>query len=480
MSFFARLIALLCLIVTSACAPHSERAPSSERTETVTLQFPDKFKWCTATSGYQVEGNNDNTNWRDWEEKGMVLQKQKSGASADHWRLMMDDIALIKNSGVKLYRMSVEWSRIEPREGQIDPGAIEHYKKFIDQLQASGIEVSITLHHFTHPRWVEEHGAWAWKGFPSAFANFAKVVSTQVAPRVKDWYTLNEPMVVMLGGYVSGELPPGKKLPMKAVYVIYKNMILAHAAAYKVMHAEATKRKQPLRVGIAQHLRLFSPYAWWSITDRMSASTADDFFNWSLPDVLTTGHLVMKIPTQINIEEDIPEARNTLDFFGVNYYAGARLSFNPFLVKTPQLVPRKGQLTDIGWEIYPQGFLPILRQVSQRYPNRAIVISENGVADAKDVLRKRFIRDHAFYLYQALQEKIPVEGYCYWALMDNFEWKEGFMARFGLYAVDFKTLERKLRPGGEYYRDLARSNALTVKVIRDGRGGMSLAEEDRF
>jgi beta-glucosidase len=458
----------------------ASREPAAQKATTQTLRFPDNFKWCAATSGYQVEGNNDNTNWKKWEDAGKVLHKQKSGASADHWNRIFEDVEIIRASGVKLYRMSVEWSRIEPRQGQLDLTAIERYRDFVQRLQKAGVEVSITLHHFTHPKWVEDRGAWAWSGFPRAFANFAKVVSTQVAPTVRDWYTLNEPMVVLGGGYATAELPPGKKLALKALYPLYKNMILAHVAAYRILHSEAKKREQPLRVSIAQHLRLFSAHAWWSVTDQMAASSADSLFNWSLPDALTSGRLVMKVPTQVNIDEEIPAARGTLDFLGVNYYAGARLSLRPWVSTSPELVPRKGTLTDIGWEIYPPGLLTILREAHARYPDLALVISENGVADAKDVLRKRFIRDHAFYVYQALQEKIPVEGFCYWALMDNFEWKEGFLARFGLYEVNFKTFERRLRPGGAYYRDLARKNALSVKVYTDRRGRLSLAEDDRF
>ena len=364
---------------------------------------------------------------------------------------------------------------MEPTEGQLDETAIERYRAFIEQLEDKGIEVSMTLHHFTHPRWVEAHGGWSWSGFPNAFANFAKIVSTRIAPRVRDWYTINEPMVVMGGGYQAAELPPGKKLGFKKLYPIYKNLILSHA-----LHHEAQKRSQPIRVGIAQHLRRFSPYGWWSVTDQLSAKTADDVFNWSLPDVLTSGKLVMKVPTQINRSEEIPEARGTLDFIGVNYYGGARLSMNLFGGANPKVIPRKGEVTDIGWEIYPFGFLEMLRATHTRYPNLPIVISENGIADAKDKLRKRFIRDHLFYLHQAISEGIPVEAYCHWALMDNFEWKEGFQARFGLYAVDFKTFERKLRPGGKYYRDIATSNELSVKVFVDRNGNQTLAEEDRF
>jgi beta-glucosidase len=421
--------------------------------------FPTGFKWCVATAAHQIEGGNTESDWWDWEHlPGKIKRGEISGPACDHWNRLEEDVALIRKLGVKQYRFSIEWAKIEPVQGRWDMEAVNHYRHEIALLEASGIEPMITLHHFTLPRWVRAQGGWSWNGSVDAFARYARFAYSKVAPGTRDWITINEPMVHLLGGYAVGLTPPGVH-DMNAVVAPYKGLLRAHAAAYRALHSESEKLQRPIRVGIAHHLRVFDPDEKHNFLQKFTVAKMDAAFNWSFGQACETGRLQVSVPGMINVDELIPEVAQTQDFIGVNYYSRDMISFSltpPFGVQV--LVNDHGPRNDLGWEIYPEGFYRVLKSAAAHFPGKPILITENGTADAADAFRPKFLTDHLAQLHRAISEGVPVEGYCHWSLMDNFEWIEGFAPRFGLYAVDYATQKRTARPSAKAFAKIVREN----------------------
>jgi beta-glucosidase len=421
--------------------------------------FPSGFKWCVSTAAHQIEGYNSNSDWWDFEKlPGKIKRGETSGAACDHWNRLAEDTALIKQLGVKQYRFSIEWAKIEPSPGKWDLTAVQHYRQELALLEANGIEPMITLHHFTMPRWLRAQGGWEWAGAPEAFARYTRFVYTQIAPEVRDWITINEPMVHLLGGYYVGLTPPGIK-DMKRIVAPLRGLIRSHAAAYHALHEEASRIHRDVRVGIAHHLRVIEPDSPFNPFLHMIASAMDWAANWSFGEACESGHLVISIPTMIDIDEMIPEAAHTQDFIGVNYYSRDMVSFTVGSPLTIELIVHEGSpVNDLGWEIYPQGFYRVLKGAQEHFPGKPILVTENGVADVRDAQRPEFIRSHLSALHRAMSEGVPVEGYCHWSLMDNFEWIEGFAPRFGLYAVDYATQKRTPRPSARIFSEITHDN----------------------
>ena len=465
---FSSLIGILMLVSGKSAGAQGAAASAKLSTDALATQladkynvhakFPQGFRWCVATAAHQIEGGNTASDWWKWEQTpGHVKDDQKSGAACDHWNRIDEDIALMKSMNVTDYRMSIEWARIEPQEGQYDESAIAHYKREIDALKAANIQPILTLQHFTLPEWVREKGGFEWSGLSDAFAVYTKKAYTEIAPGVRDWVTINEPMVTMIAGYVAGVHPPQEKRSVKDIFPVVRGMAMAHARAYHVLHAEAAALGFEVRVGMANHLRTMDPFSHWSPVDRLAAAVANQAWNWMLPMALQTGRLELKLFWPFEISEEIPGLAGTQDFFGVNYYSGDLISFsvqNLFEIKTRSDIAKN----DLGWDIYPEGFHRVLMDVAQKFPNMPIIITENGIADAADAQRPKFILDHLAVISQAISEGANIEGYCHWSLMDNFEWQEGFTPRFGLFEMDYKTFERKPRTSAVLYGEIAKKN----------------------
>ncbi len=440
----------------------------------------DRFLWGTATAAHQVEGGNIHSDWWEWEKlPGKIKHGDHSGQACDHWGKFEEDLALMRELGTNAYRFSIEWAKVEPRLGEIDETAVAHYQKVVRLLEQAGIEPLVTLHHFTSPRWFAEKGAWAWTkatGNPvgdaaaEAFGGYAKLVMERIAPRVRIWCTINEPLVHLGGAYVLGVTPPEKK-GFDSLRDPLIGMLRAHADAYRVLHETARRlhgANRPVWVGMAHHFRVFDPKRNWNPIDRLTARTLDQAFNWTIPRALETGKVEMRIPGLVKIVETIPDLRGTQDYFGLNYYTRdlVTLGWTPEgLGPVVSVVPGRPK-NDLGWELYPEGFLRALRRVRSEIPGRGILITENGIADHDDSRRPQFIREHLEILDQAIAEGAPVFGYCHWSLLDNFEWIEGFEPRFGLIEIDYATLARKPRESFGVYRDaIAASRALRTAAI---------------
>ena len=401
--------------------------------------------WGTATSAHQVEGNNRFNDWWVWEQAGKGAGP--SGVACEQYRLFREDFRMARSLGHTAHRFSLEWSRLEPREGEWDESAFGHYDEVFDALDREGLEAVVTLHHFTNPIWFAEKGGWLHPGAADQFAAYVKQVARRYGHRVRFWITLNEPLIYVYKGFIEGQWPPGEKSIEKAFRVV-RAFIRAHISAYQILH-DACKNSE-CWVSIAHHMTAFTPCRPYSMLDRLSIFFRDWFVNRLLFRTLLSGFLFYP-----GVFFEKLSAKKTLDFLGINYYSrdfirfgglGGMSQFGTVCVKDHHLQEVAG-LNDLGWEIYPKGIYELVS--SLRSLGLPILITENGVCTQDDSLRGRFITDHLDQLKKARQEGVPIFGYFYWSLVDNFEWNEGFRPRFGIVEVDYASQKRKIRPSSQ-------------------------------
>ena len=419
--------------------------------------FPKGFLWGCATSAHQVEGNNTNNDWWAWEQEGRV--PEKSGEACRHFELYEKDFDLAKLLGHNAHRFSIEWSRVEPRAGEWDESALSHYRAVLESLRARGIEPIVTLHHFTNPLWLAQKGGWENPQTIQFFERYVRRMTQEFAPLVRYWNTLNEPMVYVYKGYHEGSWPPGEKSIPKAIQVV-RHLAHAHVHAYRVIHEESTRKGVEAKVSLAHHTLIFSPCHSHSLPDRFSSWLRYQLFNFSLLDAFQSGWLFFP-----GIFTERLPAKRSLDYIGVNYYTRDFVEFQglgiPAIfgrVCTLLHHRRKYPRNQMGWEIYPQGLCQLFHRLKRyRLP---ILVTENGICVERDEQRDEFIYSHLASLAQAVKEGAPVMGYLYWSLLDNFEWAEGFVPRFGLIEVDYKTQERKVRPSALKMAELIRAGTI--------------------
>lgn len=362
-----------------------------------------------------------------------------------------EDLALLQDLGVNAYRFSIEWSRIQPHEKVWDDEAIAHYQDIIDILISNNIEPMLTLLHFTHPLWFIKKYPWHEEASVEKFLFFAeKMIRTLRG--VKYWITFNEPYVLVLAGYFEGCTPPAIRSPLLGVKAL-TNILKAHGAVYDMIHDHLPDAQ----VSVAHNMAAFAPWNRWNPLDKLLARVAKYFYNHSLLDAFLNGTLRIKFPLSKAVLLEVP-IKGKLDFFGLNYYTRIHLRFNPFKKMGIEMRHRDIEghgLTDMGWEIHPYGLAKVLRYASKL--NVPIIITENGIATNDDQKRIKFMKKHIDVLERCMKDGMDVRGYFYWSLIDNYEWLQGLDARFGLYRVDFKTLQRKPTNSAAYYSYLIKS-----------------------
>jgi len=445
--FSLLLLTVATIALASADLATSARVPSE-------IPFPDGFWWGTALSGHQSEGGNNNS-WTRWEEiPGHIEGGQRSGNAIDHWNRFETDFDWLKWMNGNVHRFSVEWSRFEPKQGEWDEKAIEHYRAMALALKARGIRPMVCLFHFTLPLWVEGKGGFENQEVIDAFVRFAEKAHAALGDVVQDWLTLNEPIFYAFGGYGVGNTPPGVK-DFKRGGRVYANLMHIHGRIYHLFK----NLDRRARVSLAHPVMAFSPYHKFNPLDVVAARGADDLLNWTWIKSIQTGRIEINLPTKVHIEEECPECLNAMDFLGLNYYTRNILEVTPFgATKITTRTHKGAPHTDVGWEIYPEGLSKILHGIKSRgldkYP---IVVTENGLADVEDKNRAKFIYDHLRTFLEVSRELgLKPMGYMHWSLIDNFEWLKGFGPRFGLIAVDYRTMERSPRPSAAYFREMGR------------------------
>lgn len=423
------------------------------------LHFPDNFLWGTATAAHQVEGNNIHNDWWAWEQQPhWIADHTPSGLACDWWGRAEQDFDLAQALGQNAHRLSIEWSRIEPRPGEWDHTAIERYRQMLQGLRDRGIEPMVTLLHFTLPRWLADQGAWENPATASLFARFVRKAVEELGDLVSLWITLNEPVVYAYLSYLEGRWPPFKQNFRLVLHVI-RNLVRGHGLAYRAIH----DRQPCAQVGVAHHVRTFDPANPDSVLDRMVASLRDRLFNLSFIVALVDG--VLRLPFAIYAR--VPEASDSMDFVGVNYYFRDRVAFDltqPRLLFSRNL-PASWPSDAPSWvgEVYADGLRRWLERLAVY--RKPIYVTENGLLDNSDEHRPRYILEHLAAVHRAIQAGAPVKGYFHWSLVDNFEWAEGYTARFGLIHVDFATQVRTIKRSGQLYGEIARANAITPEMV---------------
>jgi beta-glucosidase len=420
------------------------------------FKLPSNFLMGSATAGAQIEGGDKNSNWYDWCEKGHIKDDTSCFRGNDHWNRYSDDIELMTALNHKVYRMGVEWSRIEPEEGKFSQDATAHYRDEITLLLLKGIKPLVTLHHFTHPIWLEEKGGFEQDEIVTYFERYVRYVVEQLGDLVSEYITINEPNVYAAMGYYIGVWPPARK-SIKLLLKVMKNMILCHLTAYRLIHKIREDMGFPGKtmVGVANHLRVFDPYNGHNPLDRIAAKTMDYLFQDAVTKSMTDGRY--RLPFGLGAPKG---TGRFLDFFGINYYTRDAVRFKGFLNDVMPDTPRN----DLNWEIYPEGLSRLCRRYYKEF-SVPIWVTENGTCDERDQFRSGYIYDHLLEISKLCKEGIPIERYYHWTLMDNFEWAEGESARFGLIHTDYETQKRTMRNSGRFYGEICKRLEVTEEMI---------------
>ena len=424
-----------------------------------TFSFPRGFLWGTATSSHQVEGNNTNNNWWAWEQiPGKIVHGHQSGLACDWWGgRWREDFDRAAESGQNTHRLSIEWSRIQPSPDRWDEDALDHYREMIRGLLERNLTPMVTLHHVTDPIWMCETGGWEQESIVGLFEAYTRKVVEALRAFVPYWVTINEPNIYAYFGYFFGDYPPGNKNLIKLINVI-ENMVRAHSAAYRTIH-----NLQPsARVGLAHHYRGFKPIRNWFPPDRWTTAFQSQLFNNIFPDVFYDG--ILRLPIR---HMRFPEAKGTQDFFGLNNYTCEFVAFNllnPGYGFSRHCFASNAELSSTGFLANePQGLYEAI-QWSRKY-KLPIIITENGVEDADDQLRPKYLIQHIHQVWRAANFNWPIIGYYHWSLVDNFEWERGWTQRFGLWELDMETQARRKRPSSDLYATICRENALSSDLV---------------
>lgn len=423
---------------------------SSVKPDKISFNFPKRFLWGAATSAHQVEGQThnqwsvwelenakslatsapyqfgDSPNWEQIKQQAKSPDNYISGQAAGHYENYATDFDLLKKMNMNAFRFSVEWSRIEPTEGAWNVEAIDYYKRYVKELKSRGIEPILTLFHFTLPVWFSDMGGFARRGNVRHFVNFAEKIVSELGLDVRYVITLNEPEVYARESYFEGHWPPNVNSKW-AYWRVINNLAHAHRQAAKAIRG--INRRYKVSIAKNSSYVYAGDDAWLS---RVSANVMqyfkDDYF-------------LRKVARQC-------------DFLGVNYYFSDRVY--GYRVHNPE-----EKVSDLGWDLSPANIQYALERLHRKY-KLPIMITENGVADSGDELRKWWLSQTLLGMQQALDNGVDIVGYMHWSLLDNFEWDKGFWPRFGLVEVDYETGRRILRPSAVWLGKI-------IKYLREAK-----------
>jgi beta-glucosidase len=427
------------------------------------LSFPEGFLWGVSTSAHQFEGRNQHNQWAAWERQGRIRSGDRNRDACDWWRESRRDLDLCRELGLNAIRISVDWGRIEPNDGDLRRETIYRYRNLLDEIVRAGMRPFVTLHHFTHPQWFEEEGAFLGRVAPERFGLFAEHVVSELGDLCSDWLTFNEPNVYAAFGYLFGEFPPGHRYRVRECAAAMASIHRAHAIAYERIH-----RIQPnANIGIATNWVEFKP-ATDAGADRLLAFLYDAAFNRSTLNLLRCGSLPFPFGT---LTQDVPEALGKIDFIGLNVYnrLHVRAPWDETSRKTggifvPPDVPQGDRGVDLPYgEAFPEAIVSASREYSAL--NVPLYVTENGVPDRSDRIRPWVLVQGLKHLHELVRRGIDLRGYFHWSLVDNFEWNEGWTLRFGLYELNPRTQERRPRGSAALYRNIIRQNGIAPQLL---------------
>ena len=392
-------------------------------------KVPDGWVWGTATAAHQVEGGNVNNDWWEFEHDPTSVAVESSGDACDSWNRWREDLALVKGMGLDSYRFSLEWSRIEPAEGEFSTVALDHYREMLQACRDLGLKTCVTFHHFTTPRWMTRKGGWTNPQIVDRFARYCSVAVEKLGDLIDIACTLNEPNMVALVGYWYGNFPPGHLNDREGFAAATANLVAAHHAARKVLKAGPGD----FPVGLTHALFDFVLHAdddWYGETLTWDEAPAD-------------GHLAFY---GYHVVTAYLDAAKEDDFIGVQTYFTEHLGLDgeKFLPRPPEV-----RETTIGWLFTPDALGKTVRWAAE-YTGKPVIITENGISTDDDTERIEYLSLALRSVREALDDGVDIRGYYAWSLLDNFEWSHGFSMKFGLHAVDLATFERTAKPSAAF------------------------------
>lgn len=440
------------------------------------MSLPENFIWGAASAAYQVEGayNEDGKGMGIWDalSQGHVKHGDNGNMACDHYHRYKEDVAIMKRLGLKAYRFSVSWPRIQPGEGMVNEKGIRFYQNLVQELLDAGITPMCTIFHWNLPMWLHEKGGWHNPRISEYFAEYTRIVVEALSPKVSWWMTINEPLSFLAAGYIGGVHAPFEKLRnpgeiMAVAGELTKNALLAHGKAVEVIRACAAI---PPHVGMALNGDCYFP---WAETEKDIREAKEKTFSeeqlftgirwWADPMILGTAPQAL---AEVISPKEMAVICQPLDFFGFNCYNGA--NYNESWdggAGNPYVYPGQPR-TAMDWPVTPDILYWAARFFHERY-GLPLLITENGMANLDFVMsdgkvhdpqRIEFLKGYLRGVKRAVEEGIPVAGYLYWSILDNFEWAEGYDKRFGLVYVDYRTQERTLKDSALWYAGVIADN----------------------
>ena len=413
-----------------------------------------------SSAATQIEGGGFAHTWSDWYAKGHIKDGSNPARANDHLNKWKEDIDLMSDMGISIYRLSIEWARIEPAKGKYDDDAVKWYRRLLEYMKGKGIAPLVTLHHFTNPLWFEETGGFAEPANIPVFLSFVEYAVRQFGDLADEYVTINEPNVFAVMGYNSGVFPPGEHSVITAMRV-QSVMASCHIHAYNLIHKIRSEMGYTnTKVGFAHHARIFAPKNRRNLFHCFCARLTSFLFQGALTQACLLGRFVFPLKKYAG---NSPAARckygrirkgSYADFLGLNYYTRSTVT------SLADGVREGCARNDLGWEIFPEGIL-ISANDLYKLLKKPIYITENGTCDNADNFRCRYIYDH---LQVLVNSALPVERYYHWSFTDNFEWCEGETARFGLVHIDYETQKRTIKKSGRFYSAMIKNKCVTDEM----------------
>jgi len=438
--------------------------------------FPQDFLWGAATSAYQIEGSPlaDGAGPSIWHRfahtPGTIRDGDTGDVACDHYRRFREDVALMRELGLKAYRFSIAWARVLPGgTGAVNSRGLDHYERLVDELLANGIQPMATLYHWDLPAALDDRGGWLNPDVSQWFAEYSRAVFRRLDDRVRLWATINEPWPVADGGYLHGVLAPGHRSPFEAPRAAH-NLLRAHAASVAAYRADGRHQ-----IGLVVNLMPKHP-ASPSAEDVAATQRADAYMNRQYLDPALQGRYPEELQDIFGeawpgwSPEEVAALRAPIDFLGVNYYTRRviRADAESWPVGASEVRQEGAIYTETGWEVYAQGLQDTLSWVKQRYGDVPLYVTENGAAFpdpaqapgdvVEDPLRVAYLREHLRAVRDAIAAGCDVRGYFVWSLFDNLEWAHGFSKRFGIVHVDFASQRRTPKTSAHFYSSVIASN----------------------
>jgi beta-glucosidase len=435
------------------------------------ISFPNGFLWGVASSAYQVEGawDEDGKGESIWDRfchtYGNIKNGDTGDVACDHYHRYKEDVALMKQLGVKAYRFSISWPRVLPKgKGEVNRAGVLFYRRLADELLNSGIEPWACLNHYDLPLALQDEGGWANREIVEHFASYAKLMAQELGDQIKQWLIVNEPRVMAWQGHLNGVHAPGAK-DLQLSLKVSHNLNLIQGKTIQALRDFDPK----FQIGTIVDLNVIHPVS-DDDRDQEAAKNVDELQNrWFIDPILRGEYppLAGKIGLKPS-REDMDLIKQPLDFLGVNYYTRLLEAYDPLNLVTHAKAVQKGTpVTERNWEIYPEGLYETLTRMRTDYGNPVLYVTENGVAFEDRIMKNGriqdddrilFLRDHIMSVRRAVSDGARVKGYFVWSIMDNFEWAEGYSKRFGLVHVDYNSLKRTPKKSYFWYKQLTANN----------------------